>query len=241
MSFRKSNRHPHDRETLDQCEAIERSHAFLGRRLNRSTASLRVLPTNVPDGVAEQPWVEAREGDDARFLNVVRGVLERSLVLHRPAAVRVLRLDNWFGQRWLGFAGKVIGAFGVGKDRRVIPPFVPSRIVSEIPWRTNGSVWIREAKFEPLHKRMPSADNLERFFDLHCPETLAVWFSSRSAANGRGAVMVYSSAGDPRTASWYAELAGSVASDWSPKVVTGITSAEFASLAAPVAASGRSV
>jgi hypothetical protein len=66
-------------------------------------------------------------------------------------------------------------------------------------------------------------------------------FGGSAAANGRGAVMVYSSVGDPRTASWYAELAGSAASDWSPKVMTGITSAEFASLVAPVAAPGRSV
>jgi hypothetical protein len=232
MPVRKRTRYQSPMETLRRCDDIERTTSFLRRHSQEGISGRRSSRQSTPAGRIENPEIESLDGDDEQFLHIVRCVLEQSLEFHRPSALRVLRVDNWFGPRWLGFAGKVLGALGVHAGRLVIPPFVPSRIVSEIPWRHTGEVWRRESEYEPLHKRMRSADNLGRFFDLFCPETMAMWFSSRSAANGRGAVMVYSSAGDPQTASWYAELAKSKANDWSPKAMKRITPGEFSALAA---------
>jgi hypothetical protein len=37
----------------------------------------------------------------------------------------VVKIDNWFGKRWLGFSGKALGALGVRKKKLTLPPFHP--------------------------------------------------------------------------------------------------------------------
>ena len=43
----------------------------------------------------------------------------------------LVKIDNWFGKRWLGFSGKALGALGVRKEKLTLPPFIPSRLVSQ--------------------------------------------------------------------------------------------------------------
>ncbi len=166
--------------------------------------------------------------DDDRFIEIVDAVIES--VVHRdtPRSLRVIRVDNWFGEKWRGFAGKVLGAFGVGRGRLVIPPFVPSRVDSEYSWSKGESGYVVDSDFDVLHKRMRSEANLRRYFDQLCPDTIAVWFSSKSASNGRGSIMVYSDVGMERTSSWYVELSETKA--WQPSVANGITISEFIKL-----------
>lgn len=168
--------------------------------------------------------------DDDRFIGIVHKVVESSMLMYSPDLLKVVRIDNWFGQRWRGFAGKTLGALGVSRGRLVIPPFVPSRVNSEDSWKKSGNSYSREATFVPLHKRIPSEDNLRRYFDQYWPETIAVWFSSRSKSNGRGSIMLYSDVRRERTTSWYVELAE--AKSWQPTLMNGISAQEFESLLA---------
>jgi|GEM_PF-3285829 len=119
---------------------------------------------------------------------------------------------------------------GVGGGRLRIPPFVPSRIDSESLWTRRDSEYTPDPDLDPLHKRIPSEENLGRYYDHHCPDTIAVWFSSKSASNGRGSIMVYSDDGMTRTVSWYIEL--TAAKNWKPSVANEVTSAEFLELIA---------
>jgi hypothetical protein len=174
-------------------------------------------------------YFDASANDDEHFMSIVRSVIESSLNKCSPDSLKVIRIDNWFGQRWRGFAGKTLGALGVGGGRLRIPPFVPSRVESEGSWKRSEDIYSREAAFTPLHQRIRSEQNLNRYFDLHCPETIAIWFSSQSKTNGRGSIMVYSDIGMKSTASWYVELTG--ANSWQPTVINGITAQEFESFA----------
>jgi hypothetical protein len=169
--------------------------------------------------------------DDERFIEVVRGVI--TAIVHRdnPISLRVIRIDNWFGERWRGFAGKTLGALGVSGGRLVIPPFVPSRVHSESSWTKGDSGYVLDSDFDVLHRRIRSEENLRRYFDQHCPNTIAVWFSSRSAPNGRGSIMVYSDVGMERTVSWYTELTAT--KNWVPSIANGITTSDFLQLVAP--------
>lgn len=169
--------------------------------------------------------------DDDRFIEIVRAVIEAVVRREAPGTLRVIRIDNWFGEKWRGFAGKVLGAFGVGRGRLVIPPFVPSRVDSEYSWTKEESGYVFDSSFDVLHKRIRSEENLRRYFDQQCPETIAVWFSSKSASNGRGSIMVYSDAGMERTESWYIELTAQ--KNWEPSVANGITASEFFKFVAP--------
>ena len=40
-----------------------------------------------------------------------------------PSVLYLVRVNNWFGEKWLGFAGKMLGSFGVSyrEDLRVPP------------------------------------------------------------------------------------------------------------------------
>ena len=154
-----------------------------------------------------------------------RDVLGHGLAFHRPVIARLVRVDNWFGQRWLGFSGKVLGAFGVGKSRachstvRAIPNRFREFVADE-----RSPCGCGRRNTNPCHKRMPSAENLERFFDLHCPETLAVWFSSRSLHNGRGAIygLFHGGRSAHRVVVW-GNSRCPPAGDWSLRVLKGLT------------------
>jgi len=166
--------------------------------------------------------------DDDRFIEIVETVIGAIMDQDSPRTLRLIRVDNWFGVKWRGFAGKVLGAFGVGGGRLVIPPFVPSRVDSEHSWTKGESGYVVDSDFEVLHERIRSEGNLSRYFDKHCPETIAVWFSSKSSSNGRGSIMVYSDVGMDRTYSWYVELAAP--KGWRPSVAHGITPSGFLNL-----------
>lgn len=125
----------------------------------------------------------------------------------------------------------MLGAFGVGRGRLVIPPFVPSRVDSEYSWTKGESGYVLDSDFDALHKRIRSEGNLRRYFDQYFPETIAVWFSSGSASNDRGSIMVYSDIGMERTDSWYIEL--TARKNWEPSVANGITKSEFLKFVAP--------
>jgi len=118
----------------------------------------------------------------------------------------------------------------VSRGRLVIPPFVPSRVDSELSWTKRDSAYVPDSDFNVLHKRIRSEENLRRYFDQHCPDTIAVWFSSKSASNGRGSIMVYSDVGMNRTVSWYIEVTAN--KNWEPSVANGITTSEFLNLVA---------
>jgi hypothetical protein len=172
--------------------------------------------------------IESTAGDDDRYIEIVRGVVEVVVRRDSPARLRIVRIDNWFGEKWRGFAGKVLGAFGVSRGRLVIPPFVPSRVESECSWTKGESEYVLDPDSDVLHKRIRSEGNLRRYFDQHCPGTIAVWFSSKSASNGRGSIMVYSDVGMEQTVSWYVEL--TEARNWETSVANGITTSEFLKL-----------
>jgi hypothetical protein len=56
----------------------------------------------------------AAAADDAdAFVSVVDGVVDGIARAHRPVEVVVVKIDNWFGDKWLKFSGKVFGALGV--------------------------------------------------------------------------------------------------------------------------------
>ena len=174
--------------------------------------------------------IESIAGDDKRYIKIVREVIAAAVRQDSPVTLRVIRIDNWFGEKWRGFAGKVLGAFGVGRGRLVIPPFVPSRVDSECSLTMRESEYGVDLDFDVLHRRIRSEENLRRYFDQHSPETVAVWFSSKSASNGRGSIMVYSDVGMNRTVSWYVEL--SATKNWEVSVANGITTSDFHKLIA---------
>ena len=74
--------------------------------------------------------------DDPEFVRRVELTVNGILRSHSPASLAVIKIDNWFGARWLGFSGKFGGIAGFTlkpsfrtRKRLRIPLFVPERVV----------------------------------------------------------------------------------------------------------------
>ena len=72
------------------------------------------------------------EQDDAPdFVFAVERLTEGLLLRDKPRSIILIKIDNWFGSRWLAFSGKVMGAFGFRSNTLTVPPFVPNRVISQ--------------------------------------------------------------------------------------------------------------
>jgi hypothetical protein len=149
------------------------------------------------------------EFDDAPdFIGHVEGAVNGVVRRHSPEALVLIKINNWFGSKWLGFSGKALGALGVWNkprnkpaDNIRIPPFVPARVVSQR--RFAAPTYHEVPGGTPIHVRVPSPLALLRKAITVAPGTALAWYSGNSKSAGRGAVMVYVPVGNSLWP-WYA-------------------------------------
>ncbi len=148
--------------------------------------------------------------DSPGFVRQVEHVVNGVILLHAPEVLVLIKIDNYFGSKWLGFSGKALGALGVWHNPSYhpannvrIPPFVPNRVVSQR--RFSGPSYGEIDGGKPIHKRMPGGMALNRMAAAEEPKSALVWYSGKSEVSGRGAVMAYVPAGDSYWL-WYAAL-----------------------------------
>lgn len=165
--------------------------------------------------------------DDPEFASRVSRIVSSVVSATSPPEFYLVKVDNWFGPKWLAFSHKVLGAFGVASRDLVVPPFVPGRIVSEavfVRGETGGYAATEPAR--PLHVTQNSAANAARKLSRLLPRTAIFWWSGESATNGRGSLMAYLPTPDGHVP-WYVELSGKLS--WRPSVTKGVSGAEIQS------------
>jgi hypothetical protein len=133
-------------------------------------------------------YTNAEARDDPEFLAWVEGVIAGFESQFQTDQSYVVKIDNWFGQRWLGFSGKAVGALGVRKARLTLPPFVPSRVLSQ---RRFSSKAPRSKSRQQLHVWQRSGDNFQRYADIVVHDASVFWYSGATKGNGRGSFMAY--------------------------------------------------
>jgi hypothetical protein len=115
-------------------------------------------------GVAE--FTSTLQGDSAEFMKKVQALVVGVARDYEPARLYVVRLDNWFGPKWMHFAGKFTAgkgaAIGVHKVALHVPPFVPHRVVAERVFA--GPSYEEAVVRPPLHIKCPSSQALLRSF-----------------------------------------------------------------------------
>jgi hypothetical protein len=142
---------------------------------------------------ALEDFLSAQQGDSAEFMERVRALAIGVGRDYEPARLYVIRIDNWFGPRWMKFAGKFTAgkhfAIGVHKRRLHVPPFVPQRVVAQGVFVGLG--YEETVARPPLHIECPSSKALVRRIEDIDKDAAFIWFGGESEAQGRGAVMVY--------------------------------------------------
>jgi hypothetical protein len=177
----------------------------------------------------------ARSTDDEAFCRTVDAIVSGAFGLHQPQSAFVVKVDSWFGPKWLRFSHKVMGAFGVASDDLVVPPFVPARIVEQIFLTRQGEDY-RVSDHEPVHVSQSSEDNASRKLSRLFPQTAFFWWSGSTIKNARGCLMAYlPSEGGHQ--SWYAEF--KKADRWTVAQVRGTNRDELAAITTAGAAAGQ--
>ncbi len=149
------------------------------------------------DAIAE--FISKQQGDSTEFIEKARAIAIGVVQEYEPARLYVIRIDNWFGPKWMHFAGKfTVGkhprglptaAIGVHKTRLHLPPFVPNRVIAERVFV--GQNFEETVDAAPLHIEIPSKIALQRRIADIDKDAAFVWFSGESEAQKRGTVMVY--------------------------------------------------
>ena len=136
------------------------------------------------------------DGDDAAFLANVERLLTRDVAAVRPACVYITRLDNWFGDRWYGFRGKLHGVAGfhtkAGSDKFIVPPFVPERVLAETYLEAGADGEYRLAKPpKPVAIQQKSPENFSRWLASFTESGILFWYSGNSANQDMASAMLY--------------------------------------------------
>ena len=199
----------------------------------------RCLEVIMFDAVAE--FISMQQGDSAEFIEKARAITISVAQEYEPARLYVIRIDNWFGPRWMHFAGKFTAgkhaAIGVHKTPLHVPPFVPHRVVAERVFA--GPDFEETVAAAPLHIKIPSKNALQRRIADIDKDAAFIWFSGESEAQKRGAVMVYLPvASDPATrirkdlgssgAFYVGFLQGEIS--WEPAMLRGVSHGEVTHL-----------
>jgi hypothetical protein len=173
--------------------------------------------------------LSVNEDDDADFIALTQRLIHGVVMARRPRVYCVVRVDNWFGGRWLNFSGKMLGALGVRKTHRVtFPPFVPNRIRSYSLFKLDedGNDYSAVEKRHPVHRSQTAGDNLHNFVEKSFPDCSFFWFSSNTKANGCGSIMGYI-VGKGTQSTWYLEFRKE--GSWKRSKAVNITEREIAS------------
>jgi hypothetical protein len=145
--------------------------------------------------------------DDPDFVDLLNSLLQGLLAGCAPREVWIIRIDNWFDQKWLEFSGKGIVAFEFPafmdrydaaldefhQDKVTFPPFAPNRVLGQWSYVRDGSEY-KEVPLPALPhstEKRRSERNLHRRVQHFSPSVCFVWYSSNTLSNGRGSVMVY--------------------------------------------------
>jgi len=179
------------------------------------------------DALAE--FISMQQGDSTEFIAKARAIAIGVAQEYEPARLYAIRIDNWFGPKWMHFAGKfTVGkgaAIGVHKTKLHVPPFVPSRVVAERVFA--GPDYEETVVAPPLHIECPSKQALLRRIADIDKDAAFLWFSGESETQRRGSVMVYLPVATD--AAFYVGLSQRETS-WEPAMLRGVSRSEVAHL-----------
>jgi hypothetical protein len=168
------------------------------------------------------PIIERCPTDDLEFIELVKRAISEELNAKAVHGLFLIRIANWFDEKWRNFSGKGRVAYGhftglaynpdtsleaIHRDRTksTFPPFTPNRVRSQDFYhRDEKGVYVLEGDGPWVHPRwrQRSSANLHQRITTHNNSCLFVWFSSNKLTNRRGSLMVYRVNGTIVT-SWY--------------------------------------
>lgn len=170
--------------------------------------------------------------DDSKITKIIEATLQGLVREQKTQKVYVVKIDNWFSQRWRGFGGKYIGAAGVTWGSGFpIPPFHLNRVRAE--WQF-GRLECGELAplydVEPIHIHQTSAKNFRRRTYKRETPQVWLWYSGNTVQNDRASLLVYLVRGLGDDEAWYIEYTKR-SEQWKISKLIGVDRNRFEGLA----------
>ena len=150
--------------------------------------------------------LEVLPDDDRDFVFLAKQIIVRSATVNEQTNVAIIHIKNWFGERWLGFHGKFLGAAGVRSrsltKNLILPPFNPNRVLSQEGYALNEHQTLEETRTLYLHTNRASSENLDNVIN---ERGIYAWYSSNSANNKKASLMIYN-VDTVNSFAWYARF-----------------------------------
>lgn len=146
--------------------------------------------------------------DSEKYIDKITNIINGVTNAYHPEIVYIIKIDNWFGNKWAWFGGKVLGALGIHSFQKlVIPPFSPNRISEQqyFKFDKNSDTYIKKQS-DPLHIYQTSSNNFHRVIKKNYDSAVFAWFSGNSEMNKKGSIMIYW-VKDKMAWGWHAYLA----------------------------------
>jgi hypothetical protein len=144
------------------------------------------------------------DDDDLAFLQLAERIVNGAVVALQMREVYLVRVDNWFDYKWLGFWSR-------GKEKQLtelhVPPFNPNRVRSEkhFVWDAIAGQFTPASHDKPLHRRQPGRYvSYREPLDRWSKSAAFIWYSGNSITNRAGSLMLYLSGAE--TYAWYASF-----------------------------------
>lgn len=180
--------------------------------------------------------------DEPEFLSGVWRLIIRAANAYDAQRVTVIAVDRWFGERWLGFRGKLLGRFGVRcnitseKLSLRIPPFHPHRVRLGYTYtRTPNGFELRTDWPGIIHDNRKSESNTRMTLLETYGPGLYSWYTAGTRHTDRGSIMVYHVHPDGDVG-WFVGF--SRAAHWQPTHRVGLGDSEWGVLWGDDIASG---
>jgi hypothetical protein len=173
--------------------------------------------------------INATDRNDPQFVEFVTRIIDAVAKFYRPDEIYITQIDHWFDHKWKAFSGKVLGALGVWKGRLTLPPFKPSRVVSQVYYEVapSGTAIYTLKSAAPLHIDQWSDANMQRFVDRVSRNGVLVWYSGDTKASDTASVMLYHVT-DEEAVGWYASFKKK--EGWKLNKVEGISRRELSAM-----------
>jgi hypothetical protein len=166
--------------------------------------------------VIEGQKIRAKEGDAPEFIEMVNTIMGLLVFQYGIKEVVFVKIKNWFDHKWLNYSGKSVVPFESAgalerdaalqdewREQVTIPPFHPNRVIYSkfFQKQPTDNVAIKRK----LHRFRASNDNLHNRVEDYTKDGLLIWFSSHSAINQRGSLMIYR-VQNQQVHTWYASM-----------------------------------
>lgn len=137
--------------------------------------------------------LEADDSDAPGYIEEAQTAIRGAAGDYRTREVYIVKINNWFGPRWLGFSHKILGVAGVHLvEDFVVPGFVPARVLSETAFVQDASGNYTEAELkQPIHVDQMGSMNRCRRVATTFPDATLFWWTACTKKNRKGALMCY--------------------------------------------------